>query len=104
MQCPIDETLFVYITKDPYAWLNSMASRKTKDGKPRRSVVRSIVSEKYRSSSERYHSLLKMRYDKIRASLKLRDSVKHFVHVRYEDFLEGAELSLSEVRRQTCWK
>ena len=96
MQCPVDETLFVYVTKDPYAWVNSMASRKT-GGPPRRTVVRTIVAEKFKTVSESYGSLLQMRYDKIQASLKLRDSVKHFSHVRYEDFLEDAEVNLSEL-------
>ena len=99
MQCPIDETLFVYVTKDPYAWVNSMASRKT-GGPPRRTVVRDIVAEKFKTSSESYGNLLQMRYEKIKSSLKLRDSVKHFVHVRYEDFLEDAEVNLSEVRAE----
>ncbi|GMI05905.1 hypothetical protein TrVE_jg405 [Triparma verrucosa] len=100
MQCPVEETLFIYVTKNPYSWVNSMTSRSYNNAAPRRSTIRTVINSRWNNNYENYRGgILEMRYDKMKAALKLKDmpGVRHFQHVKYEDFLENARNSLTDL-------
>ncbi|GMI29275.1 hypothetical protein TeGR_g3998 [Tetraparma gracilis] len=94
MQCPVGETLFIHITKDPYAWLASVSGEQ-----PRRSLVNQVATTKWSKDGDRYANAMAMRSAKVKAGLSLEHfrGVEHFSAVKYEDFLDGAVESLRDL-------
>ena len=102
MQCPVQETLFIYITKDPYSWLSSLAAAVAPTGVARKSLISRVGKGRWTEDGERYKTALLMRKDKMRANSKVGGlaGVEHFKIVRYEDFLDLAVPSLSDLLLQ----
>jgi hypothetical protein len=102
MQCPVAETLFIFITKDPYSWMASMAGREASNGVPRRSVLRQITSGSWNKDGDKYKTIMAARTDKMKAGFKAKHlpNVQHYEAVKYEDFLDGAVQSLNDLLRK----
>ena len=100
MQCPVDETLFIFITKNPYSWVISMAERRFKQ-KPMKSHVKEFAGEKWyeRRTGDSWKTSMDMRKAKLKAGLDTQylPGVKHFIHVKYEDFVAKGEKSLVDL-------
>ncbi|GMH72811.1 hypothetical protein TrRE_jg3687 [Triparma retinervis] len=100
MQCPVGETLFIFITKNPYSWAISMAERRSKQ-KPMKSHVKEFAAEKWyeRSTGDSWKTSMDMRKAKLKAGLDTQylPGVKHFIHVKYEDFVKKGEKSLVDL-------
>lgn len=105
-------TLFIYVTREPIAWLNSMhktpyhvhSSLKNKDfstfirtewvcvedeasgvSQDSRRYGKEMLHERDPETGDRFHNVLAMRSSKTKHTLALSDVVENFVHVRLED-------------------
>lgn len=89
----LDKTLFVVITKDPYSWLLSLYERPYHQLHRRELSFAEFVRFSWltvRRDNTRRSVLdnpVQLYELKLRSYERLKDTVKHFLHIRYRDFL-----------------
>jgi len=118
------KTLFIYITREPIAWLNSMCkspyhahvSLKNKDlssfiraewfcvedeasgvSQDSRKYGSEMRHERDPETGKRFRNVIAMRSSKIRHTLSLADIVENFVHVRLHDLQSDPETFLTAI-------
>jgi len=115
MSCPVSQTLFIHVTKDPYSWLVSMSGRKFHHDKSdnygtqsgiRRSWVKSFSRGKWVQSDfgtgvrpKDFPNPMKMRTEKIKSQRSLKDmnGIEYFAAVMYESFVEDPKKALGKL-------
>jgi hypothetical protein len=105
LDCDLDRTIVIMVTKDPFAWLSSVAKRKFGDVTPHHLLA--LVSNRFEdtlelnigSSKISTTSIIKLRTRKLKAHHYIIKRMKNGVLIRYEDLLQDADRAVKNALR-----
>lgn len=124
-----DNTLFIFISKDPYSWIVSMKKKPHHAPQlynlPLEEFVRQewacykgenygnrdlvnnplkpeeeMLNERNPITKERFENVIAMRNAKNKCFLKLRNHVKHYRRIKYENLLKHPERSIKKIAEE----
>jgi len=111
LECDIDSTVFLLVTKDPYSWLTSVARRafrhsKGKDGL--RSHLHLLIMQREEGDklglsgdSNRKIYALKERTKKLKSHLAIVSKARFSSVIRYEDLLQNPDFYIKQAIKGT---
>ena len=93
LHCNIDETLFIMVTKDPYAWIASAAKRKYNGNDLKPMHLLEMVSNRYQdtlhlnvgtgSESKGVNSIIKIRTKKLQSHYSIISKMRHSAVIQW---------------------
>ncbi len=99
LDCSLDRTIVILVTKDPFAWLSSVAERKFGDGEVTAYHLLALISNRFEDTIELNEgsrkvsttSIVKLRTRKLKANYNMVKRLKHGVVLRYEDLINDTD-------------
>mmetsp|Transcript_27517 Transcript_27517/g.33696 ORF Transcript_27517/g.33696 Transcript_27517/m.33696 type:complete len:377 (-) Transcript_27517:169-1299(-) len=109
LNCTVENTLFILVTKDPYAWLVSVLRKKLQTNSLLKTHMKSFLSGNWDGDRHifgksfkrrnRYRNVMEKRTETLKSHSRILQKVPHNAIIRYEDLVEDLDGTLRELFR-----